>query len=771
MIIPATKVEHFLSEWKAVFKTMRLLCIAVIFFLFFDQAQAQRPPGRPTIGLTLSGGGAKGLAHIGILKAIDSAGLNIDYITGTSMGGVIGSLYAIGYSADTIEKIAKTIDWELLLSNQSSLRSVFMDEKEEYSKYVVELPWVNHRFTLPTGILEGQELWLKFSELFFPVSHIKDFSQFSIPFKCIATDVGSGEAVVLESGEIVSAVRSSMAIPSFFTAVKAGDKHLVDGGIVRNFPVQDVKKMGADFVIGSNVSTGLLESDKVRNVIQVLLQVAFFREAEDQRNEVPLCDIYIDYPLEKYNMGSFGQAEDILEAGIKKGKELYPRLKRLADSLNTIYGVTPLKRNRLPEIQKVKISSFELSGLQNTTIEFFINTLDLFTDKWYSAKDISDMIRHAFGTRYYNRILYSLHEQPDGTYKIVFDVVENPLTFAKLGLHYDKFSGISAIVNFTSRNFITTNSRSLVTVNIGDNFRARAEHLQYIGRHKNFSFSLGAQYDRFAVNAYDLYKTEKAYRETGLYKRQYSKLYATTTFSSNRKLATGLGFRMEFSDYKPVISGTLELDGSNSFPTVFTFLKYNVLNKPVFPTRGMKFDLEVARVLKQHENISILKNGQPDSAGEYTIAEDPYYRASLNMKNYSPVSDKMTLLTSIQSGINLNYSNNVMNEFSIGGMKPLYNNQIVFAGLPEATTYASSVVAFMGGLRYEFLSNTYLTGRANVLFTNFLSKSAFFNNPDFFSGYALTFGYNFALGPLEVSAMYSDQLRRVTSAVSLGISF
>ncbi|HRQ50812.1 MAG TPA: patatin-like phospholipase family protein, partial [Agriterribacter sp.] len=557
--------------------------------------------------------------------------------------------------------------------NQSSLRSVFMDEKEEYAKYVVELPWVNHRFTLPTGILEGQELWLKFSELFFPVSHIKDFSQFSIPFKCIATDVGSGEAVVMESGEIVSSVRSSMAIPSFFTAVRTGDRHLVDGGIVRNFPVQDVKKMGADIVIGSNVSSGLLASDKVRTVIQVLLQVAFFREAEDQLNEVPLCDIYVNHPLEKYNMGSFGQAEDILEAGIKKGRELYPRLKELADSLNAIYGITPFKYNRLPEMRKVNISAFEISGLKNTTIEFFINTLNLFTGRWYSAKDISDMIRHAFGTRYYNRILYSLHEQADGTYKIIFDVVENPLTFAKLGLHYDKFSGISAIVNFTTRNFITTNSRSLLTVNIGDNFRARAEHLQYIGRHKNFSFSLGAQYDRFDVNAYDMYKTENAYRETGLYKRQYSRLYATTTFSSNRKLATGLGFKMEFFDFKPVISGALELDGSSSFPTVYTFLKYNVLNKPAFPTRGMKLNLEIGRVLQQHENVSVLSNGQPTDEDAYPIATHPYHRASLHMETYSPFSHKMTWLTSIQSGINLNYSNNVMNEFSIGGMIPLYH--------------------------------------------------------------------------------------------------
>ncbi|HRP31866.1 MAG TPA: patatin-like phospholipase family protein [Agriterribacter sp.] len=750
---------------------MRFFCLLIFLVLFLRQLPAQQPPGRPSIGLTLSGGGAKGLAHIGILKAIDSAGLNIDYITGTSMGSVIGGLYAIGYSADSIEKMARSIDWELLLSNQSTLRSVFMDEKDEYSRYVVELPWVNHRFTLPTGLLEGQELWLKLSELFFPVSHIKNFSQFSIPFKCIATDVGTGDAVVMDNGEIVTAVRSSMAIPSFFTAVKVDNKNLIDGGIVRNFPVQDVKRMGADFVIGSNVSSGLLASDKVRNVIQVLLQVAFFREAEDQRNEVPLCNIYVNYPLDDYNMGSFGQAEDILEAGIRKGKEMYPLFRKLADSLNALYGVTPLRQNRLPEMQKVKISSFELSGLKNTSIEFFINTLNLHTEQWYSAKDISNMIRHAFGTRYYNRILYSLQELPDGTYKIIFDIAENPLTFAKLGLHYDKFSGISAIVNFTSRNFIIQNSRSLVTVNIGDNFRVRGEHLQYIGRHKNVSFAVGAQYDRFNVNTYDLYQTQKAYRETGMYKRQYSTLYARTTFSSDRKFAAGLGFKMEFFDYKPVIAGKMELDGSNRFPTAFTFLKYNVLDKQVFPNRGVKLDVEFAQVLKQHANISLREDGQPVSSEEYAIATHQYPRAALRLEYYSPISDKLTWFGNVQSGINLNSSHNLMNEFSIGGINQLYHNQIVFAGLPEATTYASTVAAVMGGVRYELLSNAYIIGRANVLFTNFLSRSIFFNNPDFFSGYALTFGYNFALGPLEVGAQYSDQLKRVTSYVSLGISF
>src|SRR5580698_6915992 len=122
-------------------------------------AQTPTPSGRPKIGLVLSGGGAKGLAHIGILKAIDSAGLKIDYITGTSMGAILGSLYAVGYSADSLEKICRKVDWDLLLSNQSSLRSVFMEEKEEYSKYDVELPWVNNKLRLNSGLLEAQELW------------------------------------------------------------------------------------------------------------------------------------------------------------------------------------------------------------------------------------------------------------------------------------------------------------------------------------------------------------------------------------------------------------------------------------------------------------------------------------------------------------------------------------------------------------------------------------------------------------------------------------
>jgi Predicted esterase of the alpha-beta hydrolase superfamily len=749
-------------------KSLRLIrfwpgCILVLFLV--NTVSAQTFQVRPKIGVTLSGGGAKGLAHIGILKAIDSAGLNVDYITGTSMGSIIGSLYAIGYSADTILKIARTIDWDLMLSNQSSLRSIFMEEKAEYGKYIIELPWVNNQFRLPTGLLQGQELWLKFSELYFPVYDKKDFSQFSIPFRCIGTDVGTGEAVVMKEGEIISAIRSSMAIPSVFTAVDFNGKKLIDGGIVRNFPVRDVREMGADIVIGSNVTTGLMPSDQVRNVLHILLQVAFFREAEDARTEVPQCDIYIPFKMDKYTMGSFGNAEEILQLGLEEGRRLYPTFKRLKDSLDQIYGVQEPRRDRLPEVDGVRISSYEVQGVEKTSADFFVHTLNFELNKIYTARQLANMVRRAYGTRYYSRIVYSLQPQDDGTCKIVFDVTENPFTFAKLGLHYNRFTGVGIIANLTSRNFFTTNSRSLVSVNLGETFRVRAEHLQYIGRLKNVALPLDLQYDRFDFTTYDTYE------QAGLYKQHYFRIGGKLQYSPSRNFSIGVGQKFEWLRYRPTISKGVEFKGSNNFWSTYGYVAHNSLDRPVYPSRGVRIEAEMAQVARQHPKLTFLVDGEETNDPALQVATSPYLRTVLDVESYIPLGRRATLQMAAQGGINFDYTNNVMNEFIIGGLTKTFRNQVLFAGLPEGALYTPSMAMMQGGLRVQIFNNTYLTGRANVLFNNFVSKSDFFSNPDFLSGYAITFSYNFALGPLEISAMYCDQTRKVQSYINLGIPF
>jgi NTE family protein len=722
---------------------------------------------RPKIGLTLSGGGAKGLAHLGILKAIDSAGLQVDYVTGTSMGAIIGGLYSVGYSADTLVKIASRIDWDGLLRNQAALPSLFMEEKEESAKYVVELPWINHRFHISTGLIEGEELWLKFSELFFSVYNIKDFSKFSIPFRCISTDVGSGEAVVMSRGEIITAIRASMAIPSVFTAVDVDSTRLVDGGITRNFPVKDVKEMGADIVVGSNVATGLLPSEKVRNVFQILLQVAFFRENEDARKEVPLCDIYVPIVLDNYNMGSFADAGQILRVGMEEGRKLYPRLKRLADSLNAIYGVEPVKRDRLPRVDQLSISSMEVLGLKKTKRDFFLHTMDFELNKPYSATDLAGKVRRAFGTRYYSRITYELQPRKDSTCHIVFHVTENPLTFAKLGLHYSRFSGIGLIGNFTTRNFFTPNSRSLLSVNLGESFRVKGEHLQYLGRLKSFAFTLNTQFDRFDFISYDQFK------KSGLYKQNYWEVNERLHYSANRSVTVGIGHRFEWLKYNPtIITPGVAFRGRTQFNTFFVYINHNTLDRNIFPKRGVRLEAEGGRITRQHLKVNFLVDGrEPSDPDSIQTSHRPFIYTTLSAEGYLPINNKTTAFLIGQSGINFDYSNNVMNEFVIGGMVNLFRRQVLFAGLQEGSLYSAGYAAGQVGMRWQLFNSAYLTGRANILLNNIISKSSFFNERNFYSGYAVTFSYNFALGPLDLSLMYSDQTGKVQTFINLGIPF
>jgi NTE family protein len=738
--------------------------IAILLTLLHASSIAQVKE-RPRIGVTLSGGGAKGLAHIGILKAIDSAGIKVDYITGTSMGSIIGALYAVGYSAGEIEKLARKVDWDAMLTNQSSLRGIVMQEKDEYSKYAVELPWVNSGFKLPSGVVEGEELWLKFTELFFPVYNIKDFSKFSIPFKCISADLETGEAVVSDSGEIVSAIRSSMAIPSVFTAIENDGRRLIDGGVVRNFPVQDVKKMGADLVIGSRVAMGLQPKEKVNNALQILMQIVFFKEAASSKDDIAQCDIYIPMPLDNYTAASFSRADEIMKYGLEEGRKFYPQFKRLADSLDNIYGKQHVPAKRLPVVDSIYISQIEINGIESTTKDFFEHMMGFETGKYYTSAKLSRMVRKVFGTRYYNRIIYSLQPLENGSVKIIFDVVENPTTFAKVGIHYNTFMGISLIGNLTSRNFFLPHSRSLVTVNLGENFRVRAEHLQYLGRGKNVAMVLGTQYDRLDVNTYNDFKRD------GVYGMQLFKADARFEYSANRKFTLGIGSRFEWLKYKPNIQSVFEVRGKNEFVTSYGFFSVNTLNKNIFPARGIKIDGEFGLVYNQspsatfYEEGNIIPNG--DSA---VISTNDYKRAILNAEAYAPITNRLTFTTLFQSGINFNYKQGILNDFLIGGLNKTIRNQVLFAGLEENAITTPSVAAVQVGLRYELYNNLYIMAKTNGLIKDF-SPNNFRESLEFLSGHSVGFAYNFALGPLEISAMYLDQTQKIRSYINLGIPF
>ena len=197
-------------------------------------AQPAVPMDRPSIGLVLSGGGARGFAHIGTLKLLDSLDIPIDYIAGTSMGGIIGALYAVGYSGKELERFVQEVSWDALFQDSAPRRMAPFFIRQEKGRFQFTFDMDNGLPRAMSGMIFGQKIMLKFLELLFPWERIHDFDDLPIPFRCVAADLITGNEVVLRSGSLTKAIRSTMSIPSLFSPVDWGDSLLVDGGMVES---------------------------------------------------------------------------------------------------------------------------------------------------------------------------------------------------------------------------------------------------------------------------------------------------------------------------------------------------------------------------------------------------------------------------------------------------------------------------------------------------------------------------------------------------------
>ncbi len=225
----------------------------MLFYVWRTQAQAIINQTDKKIGLVLSGGGAKGLAHIGALKVIEEAGVKIDYIGGTSMGAIVGALYASGYTADQLDSIFRATDFTNLIQDNLPRSAKTFYEKEDSERYALTLPFDGFKVSVPPAYSGGQNIYNELVRILYHVKDIDDFSQLPIPFVCIATDIETGKEVILNSGYLPEAVMASGALPSLFEPAIIDDKVLIDGGVVNNYPIEKVREMGADIIIGVDI--------------------------------------------------------------------------------------------------------------------------------------------------------------------------------------------------------------------------------------------------------------------------------------------------------------------------------------------------------------------------------------------------------------------------------------------------------------------------------------------------------------------------------------
>lgn len=740
------------------------LLLTLILLFAVNMATAQRPK----VGLVLSGGGAKGISHIGILQAIDSAGLKIDYLTGTSMGSIIGGLYAIGYSGKEIEKISDNLDWDAILSNKPNYPDISIDEKDEYGQYSVELGIKDFKPQIATGLIESEELWLTLNKLFFPVYNIKDFSKFNIPFKCIATDLTDGKAVVLSDGEIVTAVRASMAIPSVFTAIDYDSTKLVDGGIIRNFPVKDIKKMGADIVLGVNLFTGLPDISKLNNLLDVFYQITQYRDAEDLVEEKKLCNLIIEPPVEKYSAGSFDAADDIMRIGKEMGNLYYPYFKHLADSLNKLYPLEYSPYGRLPKVQSVVIDKVEFDGIKNTSMSLLSDKIQIKPGNSYTAKQINTGFRKAYSTRYYNNVYYELKPSKEGHAVLKCKVNETLLTQVKLGLMYHSYSGAAILANVTMRNLLLDKSRTMIKISAGEYFRMLIEHKQAFGPKANNYANISFLTENLPLNTYD------GAEKTSQYNTAFSQIDVNYTRVMGTDWSLAAGMSSQKTRFSPEVADNLKVKGSMN--VLYTYLRSMAIttDRRNFPTRGYLFLAEAGIVFNRKADIRIYNpEGNTSDVSEVINGQPEFYRLVANFTKYHPLKQRFVLFYKVQAGVTLKSQGFTFDNFFMGGVQPLANRQIVFVGINEGQITTTSLSSVMAGLQYNVAGSLFLTARANTAVYNFSTQYDIYDSGEakLINGFSLGLGYNLGVLPMELNAMYSPEIGAFYSHVKIGFTF
>ena len=318
---------------------MRILQTAAISLLLltFPHTAAVAGPdeNRQTVGLVLSGGGARGGAHVGILKALEELEVPVDYIAGTSMGAIIGALYAAGYSAGEIETILEETDWKKALSDRPARPDRTMRKKDLERQFFIpfRVGFNKGSLQLPLGAIEGQHLDQIFHQLLFPVVGIDDFDRLPIPFRAVATDLVSGQEVVLKGGSLPDALRASMSVPGVFAPVRIEDRLLVDGGMANNLPVSVVREMGADIVIAVDISTPLLTEEQLTSILSVTEQLTGFltrKNTDEQIATLKQHDVLIVPELGEFSSTDFAGASEIVSLGYEAAMRDQTRLAGLS---------------------------------------------------------------------------------------------------------------------------------------------------------------------------------------------------------------------------------------------------------------------------------------------------------------------------------------------------------------------------------------------------------------------------------------------------------
>lgn len=444
-----------------------LFVVPFFILLVMSQVCAQDTLRRPRIGLVLAGGGAKGLAHIGVIKVLEEAGFDVDMVGGTSMGSIIGGLHALGYDARTMEDQVAGLDWDWMLSQTPEPETQPLPEREATSRYQLTVPLKGLKLTLPSGFNNGQKIYLRLSHLtedFHEVDHFHDLPR---DFFCIACDYYTGEEVILDHGYLPDAMRASSSIPSFFSPVRLEDRILIDGGWINNFPVERMKERGADFIIGVDFPHVKTDLDADLSLLDVLVESGSYVNTRYNQINRQLCDVLIIPQLGSLSAADYQQADTIVRLGEIAARQQIDRLRFLADSLRIQPRIFP---NPLPSRER-EITDIQITGLGITEKK----VLDHFLNADYRGpahpSEYLQIANNLYGTGDYDQVAYRLKQdslQEGYQFLLQLKKKSTPSTL-NFSLNYTTDYKAALLLNYTRRNWLFNGNRLLMDLAISEN--------------------------------------------------------------------------------------------------------------------------------------------------------------------------------------------------------------------------------------------------------------------------------------------------------------
>ncbi len=562
--------------------------LAFLVFLIYSNghllAQHNQDAGQDSlrIGLVLSGGGAKGIAHVGIIEALEEAGVRVDYITGTSMGALVGAFYAIGYTPAQLREIALSSDFRDLFSERPQRIYASNYEKIFDERTIVSFPFQRRSIALPAGIISGQDIYTYLNRITWNVNHIQSFNEFQIPFAAIGTDLETGKAKVFRSGYLPDVLRASMSIPSFFAPHEIDGRLYVDGGLINNLPVQEAYDMGADFVIAVDVGSKLQTKEQLTSLTSVMDQAIRFRIIDNVNIQKELADYYFEVDgIENYSSSDFGKAGEILELGVQTGKKHLEAFKKIAE----LQTGQLLQRPNNPPPTPIPVREIIIEGNSIYDDQFFLDLLDFTPGTALDPDIIENNVTRLYSSRYINNVLYRL-EPDDDQFVLHLKIEENIENRLGVGMRYEGSSKASLLLNLSIQNPFDTESIARFEARLGERMNVRAEHVYYSLFESRSAFMTSAKYITENVEWYNdgeriaLHENETIRGE----------LMWANFFSTNNLLSVGI--RKDFTFHRNKINP--ESIGASADDYHAFFLRYmrDNLNRKSFPERGRKLVIE-----------------------------------------------------------------------------------------------------------------------------------------------------------------------------------